>query len=69
MSNICTNAFVIIGVGDGGRGAPPIQIYSGKYEMIRALKLGEDLFLETLKTIGLNIWADSLCPPSPQLLF
>jgi len=33
---------VSIGVGDeGGSG---IQIYSGKFEMIRALKLGEDLF-------------------------
>jgi len=32
---------VLIGVGDGGEA---IQIYSGKFEMIRALKLGEDLF-------------------------
>jgi len=39
-----------IGVGGGRWGTgPPIQIYSGKFEMIRELKLGEDLFsfLET----------------------
>jgi len=34
-----------IGVGDGGRGA--LEINSGKFEIIRALNFGEDLFLET----------------------
>jgi len=59
--------------GSGGALAPPLEINSGKFEIIRVMNVGGDLFLKTTlilrekgknyyiwKYFGLNIPADSV---------